>query len=609
MSSIRDARDASSVRHGRPQAPFRAVDGRRYRSDVRRLRFLPLPILAAAVAAQVDPELAVRIVQEGIGNSQVMQFQDELCQDIGHRLTGSDNMTLACAWARDQFAAMGLDARLEPWDEWPLVWNRGQWMGRVLEPEALELQVATPAWTAPTKGQQKGRIVVMPSTNDDVAELVTAGEPLWLYGGRPSERSTAWRRLQPLLDRGLLLGTLQSAKSTRLTDLRFPDQIRVFGDNKVARLPYEDRPRVPHVIVRDDQADRIEHMLGGGQTRVIAQFEIRNHFRRGPIQLTNVIADLRGRERPEEMVIVCAHLDSWHQATGATDNGTGTCSTLEAARILAAVGAHPRRTIRFILWTGEEQGLLGSRAYVVRHRQEMKSVSAVFNHDSGTNWVHHLTIAEAMKPAFDLVAAPVYALPAPQAGHEGPTFVLQAQPEMPVARGGSDHASFCAVGVPAWGWGLTGPYQYGYGWHSQWDTYDLVDGTFQAHNATVFALIALGVAELPDMITREGVPTGTPARDATELAEGRLGVTFDDLRITAVQDGGVAARAGVRAGDVLDRIDDTPLERPVDVWRLLRPRDDLAGVVLVVTRDGREVRLTVPAAPAAEARRAEPVIR
>jgi len=128
-----------------------------------RLSIVIAALFCAIARAQVDEDLAKAIVAEGIDRSQVMQWQDQLCHRIGHRLTGSDNCTRACAWARDAFAAMGLVARLEAWGEWKVEWNRGQWQGRVLAPEPLELQVATPAWSAGTKGQVTARLLTMPA--------------------------------------------------------------------------------------------------------------------------------------------------------------------------------------------------------------------------------------------------------------------------------------------------------------------------------------------------------------------------------------------------------------------------------------------------------------
>ncbi|MCA8963467.1 MAG: M20/M25/M40 family metallo-hydrolase [Planctomycetes bacterium] len=522
------------------------------------------------LCAQAPPPLAEKIVHEGLENSQVMAFQDVLCHDFGSRLTGSVAFDRAAHWARDEFAAMGLDARLEPWGEWQVSWDREQWMGRVVEPVGLELQVASPAWTGSTRGIARGSLVRMPKTAEELAALQAraAQDPaLWVWGAMSRQAGDAAVRdgVQALLDEGKLLGIAQSATSTRWNDKNWENQIRVFGDSRRAQRPYEERPRWANAVVRDDQSAQLEELLGGDKP-VVVEFELRNRWRPGPVTLYNVVADLKGTTDPEDMVIVCAHLDSWHQATGATDNGTGTCSTLEAARILTAAGARPRRTIRFILWGGEEQGLLGSRQYVVQHRTQMHHVSAVFNHDSGTNWAQSLGIAESQLADFTAVVQPILdRMQAPQTGFEGPVFALRASKVVQPAGGGSDNASFAAVGVPAYGWGMKGEVPYARGWHSQWDTISIVVPQYQRQTATVAALVAFGVADLDHNLSRDGVERAQPGGlvNAQLIVETWLGVELDGLTITSVANGGLAVGAGLQKGDRLlaagaTAIDDLP---------------------------------------------------
>jgi len=143
--------------------------------------------------------------------------------------------------------------------------------------------------------------------------------------------------------------------------------VRVFGDHHVAMGKLENVPTVPQVVVQSDHAKQMEQLLDDGK-EVICEFQLDSEWKQGPIELDNVVAEIPGSEKPDEVVIVCGHLDCWHQAQGCTDNGTGTTSTMESARILARVSSKPKRTIRFILWGGEEEGLLGSVGYVKQHR-------------------------------------------------------------------------------------------------------------------------------------------------------------------------------------------------------------------------------------------------
>ena len=562
-------------------------------------------VSAAALTAQTatltaHAELAARIAAEGLEHSEVMRFEDELCNTFGSRLTGSLAFDRAADWAVEQFRAMGLDARLSPWGEWKVGWDREQWMGRMVAPDELELQVACVAWTAPTRGLARGELVRVPQDEAQLAALqerLGGGRQVWLYGPLPKEplREPVLR----LLERDCVHGLVQSAASTGWNDKTYPNQIRVFGDQTAPLLPYEQRQRWAHAVVRDDQCERIEQALAGSEP-VVVEFDLRNRWRKGPVVLNNVVADLVGTEFPDEYVIVCAHLDSWHQAAGATDNGTGTCSTLEVARILSKVGLRPRRTIRFLLWGGEEQGLLGSRQYVVQNRARMHAVSAVFNHDSGTNWVSGLTVAKSHEVDFTAIVAPILAsLHAPEPDRDGPVFALRVVDTMKASGGGSDHASFGAVGVPAFSWQLTGPVPYGRGWHSQWDTYSIVRPEFQRHNATVFAIVAAGVADLDHRLSRDGVDRSGPDErrnrvDAQLVVETWFGVELDGTALTAVTRGGIAAQHGFQVGDRIVGVGDTAVADARELLAALRQRQgDGAAVEVHVERSGARQQVAV----------------
>ncbi|MEC7583056.1 MAG: M20/M25/M40 family metallo-hydrolase [Planctomycetota bacterium] len=579
---------------------------------------LVLPgFLAVQLPSQSDRSAA--IIREGMTRSEVMQFQDSLFHEYGSRLTGSLAYDRAADWALEQFQAMGLEARLEQWGEWQTGWDRGQWMGRMTAPHALELQVACPAWTGSTRGIARGELVPMPE--DDAAfeqlaaraaKLAEAGDGtgsdmpratagLWLYGPLPDRGNPLRERVVELLEMPVLPvhGIVQSATSTGWNSDRYENQIRVFGDRNTALLPFEDRPRWAHAVVRDDQCKQLEEALAGEEP-VQVEFELRNRFRRGPIVLNNVVADLVGTEYPDEYVIVCAHLDSWHQATGATDNGTGTCTTLEAARILSKVGVKPKRTIRFILWGGEEQGLLGSRQHVVKNRTRMHKVSALFNHDSGTNWAHALRIPESQADDFRKIVQPILDnMQAPQANHEGPVFELRTVPVLQPAGGGSDHASFGAVGVPAFGWSLKGEVPYGRGWHSQWDTWTIVVPDYQRHTATVIAVIAYGVANLDHMLSREGVERARPRQrgpvTAQLVIESWLGIELDGTKVTSVSADSRAGAADLRAGDVITQIGEETVGDTAEFLAALRKANEAGKTVKIQLSRGEqpvEVELT-----------------
>lgn len=531
-----------------------------------------LAVEAEVEAVELFPDgIAAKIRDEGIGNSQVMTLLRGLT-DNGHRLTGSDDFTRACNWVMTQYHDMGMPVvKLEKWGEWNLAWNRGVWKGRITVPEHMDLYVATDAWTAGTDGPRTGFIVACPESEEDVDAKSVGGK--WVYYSKRPKRA-----IRDAVEAVGILGWLYRASDP---DARFPTRVRVFGNSRTARLPIEQVPTIPMIAIRADQADRLAELLDGS-TGVIGEFEIDNRFRAGGIPLYNVIAEIPGSEKPDEVVIVCGHLDSWHQAQGCTDNGTGTTSTMEAARILLAVGARPKRTIRFCHWGGEEQGLLGSREYVRRHRTEMEKVSAVFNHDTGTNWAQSLGAPGKMHDQLVPVFAPVLEyLSPPDPFWQDPVFELKKTNSLR-GGGGSDHASFIAAGVPGLNWSLRGRSNYfQHTWHTQWDTYDVAVPEYQRHTSTVIAYAALGVANLPEMLDRSQVQRGGGRRgQSASIAEAIFNAEMDGMKFVKVTPDGRAAKMGIQKDDVLSKLNGEEMERLRDMFGILRDAD---GEVLTFT--------------------------
>jgi len=207
----------------------------------------------------------------------------------------------------------------------------------------------------------------------------------------------------------------------------------------------------------------------------------------------NTVAEIPGSEKPDEVVIIGGHLDSWDLGTGATDNGTGAMAVLEAARALQRLGLKPKRTIRFVLFTGEEQGLVGARAYVEAHKAELGKISGVLVHDSGTGRV--LTIGMmANYAAREVMDRVVY--PLAKIGLVEPSLRTE---------GGSDHVPFDEAGVPGF-WCVQEPVDYAQTHHSQADTFDRVRPDDLTEGAQVLAVWAYNVAQLPDLLPRKPAP-------------------------------------------------------------------------------------------------------
>ncbi len=522
---------------------------------------------AEALFAQVDLAQFEAIKKEGFEKSRVMAHLHHLVNAIGPRLTSSDNLTIACEWARDSFVAMGLaDARLEQWGEMPVGFNRGPWWGRMKAPVEKELVFGTDAWSAGTRGPARGPVLASPKDEDELAAMRDKFQGAWVI-------DVPGAMLTKVADAIEQHGGLGIVASTR-------DHLVQTSGN--SRVNWEDLPRTPVIRLLKKQFDEIRALLNEGKP-VEVEFDVQNHFRKGPIPQFNVIADIRGTEKPDEYVVVGGHIDSWDGASGTTDNGTGTATTMEAARILMAIGAKPRRSIRFMLWGGEEQGLLGSRAWVQAHKDEMNMYSACLVHDGGTNYVSGIAGMKEMRPQLETAFEHVLKM-----GGDLKFGIREIDAFRPI---GSDHEAFTAVGVPGFFWDQAGRADYNHTHHTQYDTYAAAIPEYQMHTAVVVATGALGLANLPEMLTRENMKVERGFGGMRNRSRRMLGVTLGDdgVSISGVEDGSVAAKAGIKAGDKLVQIDDAKIASQDDLRRALA-----AGGVekaIVVLRAGAEVKV------------------
>jgi len=525
-----------------------------------------------------SPEVQ-RIVSAAHEECQVMDHLDILCNRIGPRLTGSDNLTNACEWVRDRFVSFGIDnARLESWGEFPVGFNRGPWFGRVITPEPKALEFMTMAWSAGTKGAVHGKAVLAPINKKELDEAKSKGTlaGAWVViprsGSGPRPEPAFARALRKELEDAKAAGTITTAPSELLVT------------DGLHRISWDKLPTLPAVTLGRKQGDELAGWLKEGKT-VALEFDIRNYFKKGPIKLYNVIADIPGSELPDEYVIIGGHIDSWDGATGTTDNGTGVATTLEAARILKKSGVKPKRTIRFMLWSGEEQGLLGSAAYVKGHKELLPKISAVFVHDMGTNYLSGIGATEAMFSDFEQVFAPVKELDSSY------PFEVRKVPGL-FGGGGSDHASFLARGVPGFFWRQAGKARYQNTHHTQNDTFNAAIPEYQRHSSLVVAIGAYGIANLDHLLSREKM---TPR----SLAGNRraLGVQLDELVVTEVEDESAAQRGGMQSGDEILKIDGTKVADRMEIGRALRAGGPKK--VVTVRRDGKEVDLNLSWEPPA----------
>jgi hypothetical protein len=259
------------------------------------------------------------------------------------------------------------------------------------------------------------------------------------------------------------------------------------------------------VSIRRSDYDWMNSRLADG-AEVHARFDLPHRIGAGPVPVYNTIAEIPGRVRPDEVVIVSAHLDSWDGpgSQGTLDNGTGSAVVLEAARLLAEAGARPDRTIRFVLWTGEEQGLLGSEGYVESLSEDERSrISAVFVDDGGTNYEGGLPAADHMVEYLAAATAAVNGVFYSETDGEYLNVNIRPTGEKIQTHGGSDHASFNRVGIPGFFWDEIGRSDYGYGWHTQNDRLDLAIEEYLVQSAACMAITAYNLASAPALLPRE----------------------------------------------------------------------------------------------------------
>ena len=296
------------------------------------------------------------------------------------------------------------------------------------------------------------------------------------------------------------------------------------------------------IRLRGDQHHALLARMDAGEY-VELEFGVANRLLPGPVPVHNVIAELPGAEWPEQRVVIGGHLDSWDGGSGAVDNATGVATSLEAARLIAEACAlthqRPRRTLSIQLWSGEEQGLLGSAAWVAAHPDQLAGISAALVHDNGTNYISGLAVTPELHAGLADALAPLTRL-APETMPFGLELVeaLVGEP--------SDSASFTRAGVPGLFWVQAGRSDYARYHHTQFDHADAVIDAYQRHSALVVAIAAWRIMQLPELLDR---------RNLRPLPPRRLGVELDDLAVVGLVPDGLAALAGILVGDRLDALD------------------------------------------------------
>ncbi len=471
-----------------------------------------------------------RILSEIRDHSQVMENLEHLSDEIGPRLTGSPQLKQANDWTAAKFREYGLtNVKLEPWTI-AHSWTRGTAHARIVSPTEHPLTIASAGWSPGTNGVVRGPVVYFdPKTKEDFEKfhgrlkgaIVIYQEPESLSPPRPENpNAELLRPMQtPPPVKGQPPSPLPFAPFQEVARARneffkqegvavvLRDSNKPHGLLNMTGIGGEkfDIGAIPTAFITGEGYRMLFRMQKHGPVQV--EIEMTNSFGDKPMDVYNTVAEIKGSEKPDEVVILGAHLDSWDLGTGSTDNGTGSMAVLEAARALAKLNLKPKRTIRFILFSGEEEGLCGSVKYVEAHKNELEKISGVLVHDTGTGRVLTLALHDNYqdREIVDHVLAPLKELRLLE-----PTMMHMS---------GTDHLSFNEVGVPGF-WALQDGAEYSKTHHSQSDTFDKVWKDDLNQGAQVLAAWAYNTAQLPAMLPRRPLPYN-PSTDAAKAERPR----------------------------------------------------------------------------------------
>lgn len=442
-----------------------------------------------------------RIADEVQAHSELMKNEEYLTTKIGPRLTGSPQMQAASQWTLKRFHDYGTDAHLETTTV-PHAWYRGADSAEIVSPIVRRVPIRSLGWSSATRGEVSGQVVFvdfkdLAAGTVDMSKLrdaiICLGDPTTLPPASevpdnaydavippsrgvphgPAFNFAEYRKmLDSLANSGALAILRDSGKSWDL-----------FNMGGGSTKPYEPSA-VPTAFLTHEDYSLLYRLSQSGP--VTLKLDLKGTFSPGPVDASITVAEIKGSEHPDERVIIGGHLDSWDLGQGAVDNGTGAMAVLEAARTLKALGWRPKRTITFILYTGEEEGGVGVRLFLKNHAAEIPKMDAVLTHDTGTGRVFSIALEGLYQtaPLFAQVYQPLQE-------------VFDLKPASTRYFGSSDHVAYLRAGVASY-FCVQAPAGYREEHHSQTDTFDKVIPDQINEGAAVLAAWAWNVSELPE---------------------------------------------------------------------------------------------------------------
>ena len=509
--------------------------------------------IAACMAATLcvgnafsQPAAVKKIIEPAQTDNQTMHHLDILSNRFGGRLIGSDAYENAAEWMLREFKKWGIEAHLEEAGELPVGFNRGPWFGRLIGgDQPMNLHFCTPSYTSGTKGLQRGHVLIEPQSQSEFNRMKHRLKGAWvLVGGTnagwplphaekdDSIRAEQKKEMEEIAKKNNEIrrnNYMNKSNDPLLPVKEIPGlfyremvEAGVLGFIQSSTVPiralyarpmmndknthFDNLPEVCDIKLDENQFAVIKKMAQE-RREFWLEFDIRNHFKLGPIKYHNVVASIKGTQYPDEYVIISGHLDAFDVGTGGVDCGTGIAPMMEAARLIALSGAKPKRTILFVAFAGEEFGLLGAEAFCKTHKNKLKNISNLFNRDGGPTPPVGIAVSQAMYDDFVEICKPIKDI-----NPDYPFEVTVARPrKKPTTTGGTDASVFAMNGVPTYGFreqDFKG-YNFNYGeiWHTERDLYTKSIPEYMEHTSVVTAIVALGVANLKHQLSREGMYT------------------------------------------------------------------------------------------------------
>src|ERR1700682_3046351 len=444
----------------------------------------------------------VKIAGEGEMNSHAFQFLTELSDDIGARVTGSPSERKAEEWGVAKMKAIGLEnVHTEKYQIWK-GWTRGSAEAEVLTPVRHKLHVDAMGWTGSTPaGGAEGEVVAgnmfdMDNEIKNVARL-KGKVVLVTMKGKPNKDG-----MSLFAQFGEFLKAAGPAGAIAVIGGQGGSKSAGLNLTHTGILGFDSDFAIPVLSMTAEDQGQLERFIERGVTPHV-RCNVQNTFTNGPVDSANVVGEIRGRENPEQVIVVGAHLDSWDLSEGSTDNGTGSASVLVAAKAIAHSGLKPRRTIRFVLFTGEEQGLDGSFAYIKQHQSEMANHLGDLVLDTGQGPVKEFQLGgrDDLVPSFQPFAKSL-------------SNVREIKVDDKV-EAGTDTLPFSMAGLPGINMNQDSP-DYKYTHHSAADSLDAVKPDVLTQNAMLMAITAYWIADRPERFA-----TPWPAERTAKMLRGQ----------------------------------------------------------------------------------------